>query len=163
MVIFVLSGLALLSVTLFLVMQVMRPQAASYDEIQKAHKGWGPLRPALGKWRATVESHEDLYLPCGVRCLTGLRQSMIIEEATLAALAQARGDERDEETSNRLCEAQTARAVRLRHLRVAAAQIETIGNYYRLRARSTRATYGGILCGLLGSTAIIAAFALPLS
>jgi hypothetical protein len=158
----VLSGLVLLSVTLFLVMQVMRPQAVSYHEIQKAHKGWGPMRSALGKWRTTVESHEDLYLPSGVRCLTSLRQSMIIEEATLAALAQARAHQQDEEASKRLIEAQTARAARLHHLRVAAAQIETIGDYYRLRARSTRATYGGILCGLLGSAAIIAAFAWPL-
>lgn len=51
------------------------------------------------------------------------------------------------------------RAVRLHHLRIAAAQIETIGEYYRLRARSTRATYVGILCGVLGSAAMIAAFA----
>jgi hypothetical protein len=162
MAVFVLGGLVLLSVTLFLVMQVMRPQAVSYQEIQKAHTGWGPLRPAVGKWRRTVESHEDLYLPSGVRCLTSLRQSMIIEEATLAALAQACANQRDEEASNRLIEAQAARAARLHHLRVTAAQIETIGDYYRLRARSTRATYGGIFCGLLGSAAIIAAFAWPL-
>jgi hypothetical protein len=30
--------------------------------------------------------------------------------------------------------------------------------YYKLRGRSTRATYGGIACTLLGSAAIIAAF-----
>lgn len=158
-----LSGLALLGITLFLVLQVMRPQEVSYTDIQKAdpHKGWGPLRPALSRWRNTVESHEDLYLPCGVTGLTSLRQSMIIEDVTLLALAQARGQEYGQETSRRLCEAQAARAARLHDLQVTAAQIETIGDYYKLRARSTLATYGGVLCGLIGSAAIIAAFAWP--
>ena len=158
-----LAGLAFLGITLFLVLQVMRPQAVSYTDIQKAGRGWGPLRSPLSRWRETVESHEDLYLPCGVKCLTSLRQSMIIEEVTLLALAQARGRKHDRETSRRLCEAQAARAARLHDLRVATGQIETIGDYYKLRARSTRATYGGVLCGLVGSAAIIAAFAWPLS
>ena len=39
-----------------------------------------------------MESHQDLYLPCGVKCLTSLRQSMIIEKITLMALAQAKED-----------------------------------------------------------------------
>jgi hypothetical protein len=158
-----LLGLTLLGITLFLVLQVMRPQSVSYTDIQNAPDRQGPLRPPLSKWRETVESHEDLYLPCGVKCLTSLRQSMIIEEATLMALARARGHAPDEQTIKRLCEAQTARTVRLLELRTAAAQIVTIGEYYKLRARSTRATYGGILCGLIGSAAIIAAFAWPLS
>jgi hypothetical protein len=110
-----------------------------------------------------VECHEDLYLPCGVKCLTSLRQSMIIEEATLVALARAQGHAPEKQTSKRLREAQTARTVRLIELRTAAARIVTIGEYYKLRARSTRATYGGILSGLIGSAAIIAAFAWPLS
>jgi hypothetical protein len=157
-----LTGLVFLSVTLFLVMQVMRPQSVSYTDIQNAPHRRGLLQPPLSKWRETVESHEDLYLPCGVKCLTSLRQSMIIEEATLMALARARAHTPDEQTSNRLREADTARTVRLLELRTAAAQIVTIGEYYKLRARSTRATYGGILCGLIGSAAIIAAFTWPL-
>jgi len=60
-----------------------------------------------------------------------------------------------------LSEAQAARAARLVDLRNAAARITTIGEYYALRARSTWATYGGILCGLIGTAAIIAAFAWP--
>jgi hypothetical protein len=157
-----LTGLVFLSITLFLVMQVMRPQSVSYADIQNAPHRRGLLQPPLSKWRETVESHEDLYLPCGVKCLTSLRQSMIIEEATLMALARARAHAPDEQTSKRLREAQTARTVRLLELRTAAGQIVTIGEYYKLRARSTRATYGGILCGLIGSAAIIAAFAWPL-
>ena len=157
-----LTGLIFLSITLFLVMQVMRPQSVSYTDIQNAPHRRGMLQPPLSKWRKTVESHEDLYLPCGVKCLTSLRQSMIIEEATLMALARARADKPDEQPSKRLREAETARTVRLLELRTAAAQIVTIGEYYKLRARSTRATYGGILCGLIGSAAIIAAFAWPM-
>ena len=150
-----LGGLALLGLTLFLILQVLRPQEVSYTDIQTAPRG------ALSRWRSTVEAHEDLYLPCGVNDLTSLRQSMIIEEATLLALAQARGREHGKEISRRLCEAQAARAARLQELRVTAAQIETIGDYYQLRARSTLATYAGVLCGLAGSAAIIAAFAWP--
>lgn len=158
-----LAGLVFLGITLFLVLQVMRPQTVSYADIQNARRYPGPLQPPLSKWRETVESHEDLYLPCGVKCLTSLRQSMIIEEATLMALARAQAHASDEQFSKRLCAAQTARTVRLHELRAAAAQIVTIGEYYKLRARSTRATYGGVLCGLIGSAAIIAAFAWPLS
>lgn len=158
-----LTGLIFLGITLFLVLQVMRPQTVSYADIQNAPNRRGLQQPPLSKWRETVESQEDLYLPCGVKCLTSLRQSMIIEEATLMALARARAHAQDEQMSTRLCEAQTARTTRLLELRTAAAQIVTIGEYYKLRARSTRATYGGILCGLIGSTAVIAAFAWPLS
>jgi len=105
-----LTGLVFLAVTLFLVMQVMRPQSVSYADIQYAPHRRGPLQPPLSKWRDSVESHEDLYLPCGVKCLTSLRQSMIIEEATLMALARAQGGyEPDGQTRKRLREAQTAR------------------------------------------------------
>jgi len=46
----------------------------------------------LYKWQQTLASEKDLYLPCGVRSLTSLRQAMIIEEVTLAALARCQGD-----------------------------------------------------------------------
>jgi hypothetical protein len=42
-------------------------------------------------------------------------------------------------------------------LRTACANIATIGEYYKLRGRSTRATYGGIICSFAGTIAIIAA------
>lgn len=156
-----LVGLGLLGLTLYVVMQVMRPQSVSYTDVQSAKPGPWLFRMPLNRWRETVESQEDLYLPCGIKCMTSLRQSMIIEEVTLMALARARGSAIDEQTSRRLCEAQTARAARLLELRTSAARIATIGEYYKLRARSTRATYCGIMTGLLGTAAIIAAFAWP--
>jgi hypothetical protein len=156
-----LVGLGLLGLTLYLVMQVMRPQSVSYTAVQSAKARPWPFHNPLDTWRETVESQEDLYLPCGIKCMTSLRQSMIIEEVTLMALARARASAIDEQTSRRLCEAQTARAARLLELRTSAARIATIGEYYKLRARSTRATYCGVLTGLLGTAAIVAAFAWP--
>jgi hypothetical protein len=149
-----LIGVGLLYLTLFLVLQVMRPQSVSYADVQSARAVWPR---SLYKWRKVVESEEDLYLPCGVTCLTSLRQSMIIEEVTLGALARARASARDEETSRILCQAEAARAARLMELRTACATIATIGEYYKLRGRSTRATYGGIICSFAGTIAIIAA------
>jgi len=153
-----LIGVAFLFFTLFLVLQVMRPQSVSYADVQSARRPW---QESLSKWRKIVESEEDLYLPCGVKCLTSLRQSMIIEEVTLGALARARASARDEPTSQILCQAQAARSARLVELRTACARIATVGEYYKLRARSTRATYGGVLSGLIGTTAIVMAFAWP--
>jgi hypothetical protein len=158
-----LAGLGFLGLTLFLVLQVMRPQSVSYNDVQSATRICGVQQGPLDRWREIVESQEDLYLPCGVKCLTSLRQSMIIEEVTLMALARARASAADEPASRKLCEAQTARAARLLELRVAAARIATVGEYYRLRARSTRATYGGVLAGLIGTACVVAAFAWPLS
>jgi hypothetical protein len=152
-------GLLALGITLFLIMQVMRPKAVSLTDIQSAK-----LRPfpgALGRWQDTVESHQDMYLPCGVRCLTSLRQSMIIEKMTLMTLALAHEKPIGRKMARELEEAQAARAARLAELRSAAARITTIGEYYALRSRNTWATYGGIMCGLIGTAAIIAAFALP--
>lgn len=174
-------GLAFLCVTLFLVVQVMRPQATSFADVQQSnnreagsqpvsdHRDSGQqpdkygrrFKSALSRWRETVESHQDLYLPCGVKCLTSLRQSMIIEKITLIALAEAKECVSSQDMLQLIEDAAEARAVRLAELRSAAAQIATIGDYYRLRARSTRATYGGILCFVAGSAAIIAAFLWP--
>ena len=105
-----LIGLALLGLTMLLVLRVMRPQSVSFAQVQEARQGNWPFANPLGAWRDLVESQEDLYLPCGVNSLTSLRQSMIIEEVTLQALARARGSAADEAASNMLCEAQTARA-----------------------------------------------------
>ncbi len=133
--------------------------------------GTSPLAPIrrhyvtiqLGRWRDNVESHQDLYLPCGVKCLTSLRQSMIIEKMTLMALAKAKESSEHHAMRMELEEAQEARAIRLTELRHAAAQVAAIAEYYRLRARSTRATYGGILCTMIGIAAILAAFTWPLA
>jgi hypothetical protein len=158
-----LVGLSFISATLFLVIQVMRPQAVSYLSIQSADPERRWFRSALGRWRQTVESHEDLYLPCGVNSLTSLRQSMIIENVTLLALAAARECPEGRKMRQQLEEAQVARSLWLAELRNAAAQVVSVGEYYMLRSRSTRATYGGILCGLIGSAAIIAAFIWPVT
>ena len=92
------AGLIFLGVTMFLVLQVMRPQAVSFAEVQEAEKGkgwWWLPGTALRKWHTIIRSQQDLYLPCGVKSLTGLRQSMIIEEMTLVALSRATATARD--------------------------------------------------------------------
>lgn len=157
------TGLILLGITIFLVLQVMRPQSVSYTDVQCARPRRWPWQKPLYKWQQTIQSQRDLYLPCGVRCLTGLRQSMIIEEITLMALSRATATARDQMSSQILCDARTARAARLLELRAAAARIATVGEYYKLRHRSSWATYAGLVCGLLGTAAIVAAFAWPLS
>jgi hypothetical protein len=156
-----LLGLVFLGMTMLLVLRVMRPQSVSFSQVQSAEEGRWPFKNPLYAWRDLVESQEDLYLPCGVNSLTSLRQSMIIEEVTLQALARARGSARDEAISEMLCQAQTARAARLLELRTAGARIAAIGEYYKLRTRSTWATYAGVLTGLLGTAAVVAAFAWP--
>jgi hypothetical protein len=148
---------------MFFVVQVMRPQAVSFADVQNARNGqWWHPRTALCKWQTIIQKQQDLYLPCGVKHLTGLRQSMIIEEMTLVALSRVTATARDPVSCHKLCEAQIARAARLRELRAAAAMIATVGEYYMLRYRSSWATYGGILCGLLGTAATVTAFAWPL-
>jgi hypothetical protein len=83
--------------------------------------------------------------------------------ALLMALAKAKESKQHQRMRKKLEEAQEARGLRLTELRHAAAQVALIGEYYKLRARSTRATYGGILCTLLGAAAILTAFTWPLS
>jgi hypothetical protein len=174
-----LTGLVFLSITMLLIVQVMRPQAVSYDDIQHAPAPHGItaalhtfathlrhhshfLESPLYRWRQTIESHQDLYLPCGVTSLTDLRRSLILEEATLVALAQARESAPSEAAVKALSRAQAARTARLLELRIAAAKVVTVGEYYNLRTRSARATYGGIGCGLVGTAAIVAAFSWPI-
>lgn len=155
-------GLVLLGSTLFLVLQVMRPQSVSYTEVQNAKRRRHRLpQSPLYKWQQIVEAEQDLYLPAGVTYLTDLRQSMIIEEVTLRALARATTTARDHEAGLKICEAQTTRVARLTELRSAATIIATIGEYYKTRERSTWATYGGVILGLLGTAAVVAAFAWP--
>jgi hypothetical protein len=115
-----LTGLLLLCITLFLIVQVMRPQTVSFSDVQGASTHGGPFSPALGKWRQTVESHQDLYLPCGVKCLNSLRQSLIIEKITLMALAKGKENKEHHGVRKQLEDAQEARGVRLTELRHAA-------------------------------------------
>ena len=46
----------------------MRPQAVSITDVQRARRHSGPFGSALGRWREIIESHQDLYLPFGVKC-----------------------------------------------------------------------------------------------
>jgi hypothetical protein len=155
------AGLVLLGCTLVLVVQVMRPKSISFTDVQVSgtYRRWGRRSP-LRRWKETVESQQDLYLPCGVKCLTELRQAMIVEEITLVALAYGINQAQDQNGAiTMLCHAREARAARLHELRDAAAQVAMIGEYYHLRYRSALATYGGVLSGLAGTAAVVAAFA----
>jgi hypothetical protein len=158
-------GFLLLAVTLFLVLQVMRPVSVSYTDVQSASRSRRNLfdwRPPLASWKATVESQQDLYLPFGIKCLTSLRQAAIIEEVTLAALADAVEDATVKGLpTDQLCRAQQGRAARLRELRDAANRVAIIGEYYRLKWRSAWATYLGVPLGVLGTAAMVIAFAWP--
>ncbi len=155
------AGLVLLGITMFLVLQVMRPQSVSYGDVESARsRRWLPQR-SLYKLKQVIDVNQDLYLPCGISGLDSLRQSMVIEEATLMALADAIATAADATATTAFCEAKAARAERLLQLRVAAARIATIGEYYKLRRRSSWATYCGMPCGLLATAAIVAAFAWP--
>jgi hypothetical protein len=162
-------GLLLLFIALFLIVQVMRPQSVSYADVQYAKERKPRLnrklfyKKPLFKLRTMVEDEPDLYLPCGIRCLTGLREAMIIEEVTLMALSRVGADPEAQDFRQLVCDAQVARATRLHDLRIAATRIATIGEYYVLRCRSSWATYGGVACGLLGTICIIVAFVWPLA
>jgi hypothetical protein len=174
------AGLILLGFTMLLVLRVMQPPAVSYADVQAAkpsrgltrvlykwlHRYWRHshvLENPLYRWRSTVESHQDLYLPCAVSSLDDLRRSITLEEGTLVALARAREDTQDPDAEGNLKDAQTARAARLLELRIAATRVAAVGEYYALRARSTLATYGGVICGTLGTAAIVLAFAWPIT
>jgi hypothetical protein len=152
------SGLALLFLTLFLTLQVMRPQTVSFADVQDAGPHRSLFSPPLCKWRHTVESLPDLYLPFDVKDLTSLRQSIIIEKMTLMALVRSRQTVAGNAIAKNLDEAQIARDLRLADLRRAAAQIAIIGEFYKIRMRSSVATYGGVLCALAGAICIIGAF-----
>lgn len=172
------TGLVLVSVTMLLVLRVMRPQSVSYDEIQDARAPSGlrgrlhefthkrswfsqAFESPLYKWQDNINKHPDLYLPCDVNSLSSLRALMVVEEITLIALARTEEGATGDSVSEKLREARAARAARLHELRAAAASVVALGVYYQVRARSTSATYWGIVFGLLGIIAIIAAVAWP--
>ncbi len=173
------AGLFLIGATMMLILRVMQPQSVSYDDIQCASDPGGFLdkarrlisrRPrggrirdaSLYKWKQDVEKHPDLYLPCCVETLSELRELMVLEEATLMALALAEEDAREGGVSGRLAAARAARAARLHELRAAAASVVTLGVYYQVRARSNIATYWGVTLGVLGIIGIIAAVTWPI-
>jgi hypothetical protein len=89
----------------------MRPQSVSFSDVQRSGGPGADVFNPLRKWKDTVESQQVLYLPCGVKCLTGLRQAMIIDELTLYALANAVSVCRPEDLDT-LQKAQKGRAAR---------------------------------------------------
>ncbi len=177
---FGLAGLLCLALTMLLILRVMRPQMVSYEDIQDAEEPSNrrkklyrliqhrlrqnrTLGSPLFRWKQAIAQHPDLYLPCDVDNLRALRQSVMVEEMTLVALARARENAAGGSTRRKLNDAQAARAARLYELRAAAASIVTIGVYYKVRARSTVATYLGTALSALGIAAIVAAVTWPIS
>lgn len=161
-------GLILLAVTLILVLGVIRPDPVSYHDIQAAEDGspshWAKLLPKrlrrnpLLEWRKTLQSEQDLYLPCGVKCLFTLRQTMLVEQLTLHALACAANSTRDELQRTWLQCAMEGRVARLRELELAASNVVGIADFYVLRRRSEVATYAGSAFAVAGILCIILAF-----
>jgi hypothetical protein len=161
-------GLVLIGITLLLVLRVMCPRSVSLEDVENAGQRrslphwarylWSPLH----KWRQTIESQQDLYLPCGVTSVRALRQTMIVEEYTLMALSRAEASASNDPARKIIHDAQTARAVRLLELRNAAAKVAMIGEYYNLRRRSSWATVGGVVFGITATACVITAFAWPL-
>jgi hypothetical protein len=142
---------------MFLVGQVLRPSDVSYDEIQQARTARNPLT----RWKNTVQSQQDLWLPTGVKCLETLRQAMIVDELTLMALSCALGALGvGPEDRTAIQEAGRIRRSRLREYRRAASRIVQIGEFYRVRRRSAWATYLGAFLGMTGTALVIAAFSI---
>ncbi|MFG1605067.1 hypothetical protein [Actinoplanes sp. NPDC049265] len=168
-----LLGLAMLLCTMFLLLQVMQPRAVSFEDVQRS--GRGPL----ARWRSVVETQQDLYLPDGVNDLNGLRNAIIVEESTLAALAcavqraseaESQAAEADDEAAEDnhdavratrrradLEQARRTRTARLRDLRAAVDEVAAIGEFYWLRRRGQYACYAGASFAAVGIACIVAA------
>jgi hypothetical protein len=148
-------GLALLCTTLLLILRVMRPSAVSFLQIESADKPGHPL----SQWKEVVEEQHDIYLPGDVEKLSQLRDAMIVEELTLAAMEElvqhAVRDGAEREVRADLELALRARSEWLGELKRAAGEITAIGEFYRLRHRSSVATYAGVPCAAAGMCGVI--------
>jgi hypothetical protein len=160
------SGLVLVSVTMLLILRVLQPQMATYEGIECAGQKPG-LRGRIGRlgsplyrWQHVINTHPDLYLPCGVISIAKLRDLLLVEEATLVALARAEETADHDDACKTLRKARAAAAARLHVLRTAAAGIVTVGAYYKVRARSAWANYAGVTSGVAGIMLIITAVTL---
>jgi len=173
------TGLGLLSVTMLMILRIMQSGAVSYESVEKARQSVGLatavrkllfqnrpgchfLESPLYRWQRTISSHKDLYLPCGVTSLRGLRLAMEDEEETLRQLANTGNYPNGQLTGDLLAKVQAARVARLLELRMASARITSVAEGYVLQARCTVAMYGGSISGVLGTAAIILAFAWPI-
>jgi hypothetical protein len=155
---------------MFLVMRVLLPHATTFADVQESDQPrrshsrfWKIFHPStaiLQKWKEDVERQQDLYLPSGVKCLTTLREVMVIDDLSVLALADAICFDHIEQTDiEYISEAQKARLARLVEWRTAAARVAVIAEYRRLRRTSQWATYLGSVTGLLGVAFVIACFA----
>lgn len=152
-------GLLLLVVTLIVILRVLVPDSVSFVNVLDAPQA-GPLH----RWKETVHADPDLYLPCGINSLNGLRQAIKVEELTLMALAAATHQDGVTDGDVALLqEAEVARAARLRELRKAATDVALVGEYYKLQAKSGFATRIGPLCAGLGIMFIVGSVALSLT
>lgn len=173
------AGLGLLTVSMLMILRIMQSGAVSYESVENARQSVGLataarklflagrpgshfLESPLYRWQRTIISHKDLYLPCGVTTLRGLRHAMEDEEQTLRHLANAANYPDGQLTGDLLAKVQAARVARLLELRMAAARITSVAEGYVLRARCTVAMYTASITGSLGTAAIILAFAWPI-
>lgn len=172
------TGLGLLFVTLLLLLNVMQPSAVSFADVQTADRaGVKDRMDPLVRWKRVVESQQDLYLPCGISSLDGLRNAIIVEDATLDALAcaiqhaaqaesRAAGNVKVAHWASQqhsdLEQACRVRIARLHDLKRAVGEITAIGEFYLLRQRSWTACILGSLSTAGGIACVIAALnALP--
>jgi len=169
-------GLGCLFVTLWLLLTVLQPSAVSFADVQTSDRvGIKDRTDPLVRWKRVVESQQDLYLPCGINSLDGLRNAVIVEEATLAALAcaiqraaqaECRFAEYDVEAAawvadrhRELIRAAEARTARLHDLRDAVGEVAVIGEFYVLKQRSWTACLLGAMCTAVGVACVVAALA----
>ena len=164
------AGLGLLFVTLLLLLRVLQPGVVSFEAVQKSDQdGVRTRMDPLVRWKQEAESQQDLYLPCGISSLYGLRVAIIVEEATIGALAGAiqqaatarsrapgpAADARQQE----LEEAARARIARLHDLKDAVGEVAAVGEFYVLLQRTWTACIVGGACTAAGIACVITGLA----
>lgn len=124
----------------------------------------GLLRAVLDEHDARSAARLSAHVGRGV---TGLVDALLdnadhmarnVHLATLHTTLQAEHLAAGPEDRDTLEKAQKGRAARLKELRDASCQVAVIGEFYRLRFRSSWATYAGLFCGLLGTASVISTF-----
>jgi hypothetical protein len=148
-------GMICLLVTLYLVLRVMQPGLIRYEQLQAARHG------PLAEWRARLQDEQDLYLPCGIKCLVTLRQTMIVDELTLTVLqAAVEKPAASSEDRTVLQKAIKGRAARLEQLKAAVGQVLAIAEFYDVQAKTRISTTWGIGFAAAGVLAIAGALSL---
>jgi hypothetical protein len=146
-------GMIFLLATLYLVVRVMQPGLVRYEQLQAASHG------PLFKWRTRLQDEQDLYLPCGIKCLDTLRQTMIVEELTLRVLGSAVERVTDEDRAVLEMTIED-RLARLRQLRATVGQVLAVAQFYVVQGRTRIATTWGIGFATAGVISIAVALLL---